>query len=305
MRIVSRCVYFLLFILFIVPWSGAWAKTPVDLELLLAVDVSGSVDPAEAKLQRAGYVSALTSKPVINAIKSGYLRKIAVAYVEWADSHRQHLVAGWTLIDGEKSAQAFADRLDAAPAARGRFTSISAAIDFAMPMFESNAFEGTRRVIDISGDGANNSGAVVTGARDEAIAAGIVINGLPIVNDRPQGFGPQIPNLDLYYRNCVIGGPGAFIVVANDFESFAVAVRKKMILEIAGLTPPRRSRFIRAAERRFNRAAEGRFIRAAERRYVGMQGNRPGTDGKRQAPDCEIGERQLDQRLRNMFFLDN
>lgn len=297
MRIVLPCVYCLLLILFFSPWTGAWAKTPVDLELLLAVDVSGSVDPAEAKLQRAGYVSALTSKPVMNAIKSGYLRRIAVAYVEWADSHRQHVVADWTLIDGEKSAYAFAERLDAAPAARGRFTSISAAIDYAMPMFESNAFEGTRRVIDISGDGANNSGAVVIGARDKAIAAGIVINGLPIVNDRPQGFGPQIPNLDLYYRNCVIGGPGAFIVVANDFGSFAVAVRKKMILEIAGLTPPRAPRFIRATERR--------IIRAAERRYVGMRENRPGMDGKRQAPDCEIGERQLDQRLRNMFFLDN
>lgn len=302
MRIVPRCAWCLcLFLAYGMggPSTEALAKTAVDLELLLAVDVSGSVDPAEAKLQRAGYVSALTSKPVINAIKSGYLRRIAVAYVEWADSHRQHVVAGWTLIDGEKSAYAFAERLDAAPAARGRFTSISAAIDYAMPMFEKNGFEGTRRVIDVSGDGANNSGALVVGARDKAIAAGIVINGLPIVNDRPQGFGPQIPNLDLYYRNCVIGGPGAFIVVANDFESFAVAVRKKMILEIAGLTPPRPARFIRASERRYTRS------HYAQRRYVGMVEDRGSGMTNKQTPDCEIGERQLDQRLRNMFFLDN
>lgn len=257
---------------------------PVDLELLLAVDISGSVDPAEGKLQRTGYVDALSSRPVIAAIKSGVLRRIAVAYVEWADSHRQHLVVDWTLIDSEKSAYAFADKLDAAPISRGRFTSISSMIEYGIPMFDNNEFEGTRRVIDISGDGANNSGMPVIPARDAAVAGGIIINGLPIMNDHPQGFGPQISNLDLYYENCVIGGPGAFIVVARNFHDFATAVRKKMIMEIADALPHRHP-------------APPHFIPVAGRRFS--------VADKRPIPDCNIGERQLDQRLKNMFFLDN
>lgn len=264
--------------------AAAKQLIPVDLELLLAVDISGSVDPAEGKLQRAGYVSALSSRPVIAAIRSGVLRRIAIAYVEWADSHRQHMVVGWTLIDSEKSAYAFADKLDSAPISRGRFTSISSMIEYGVPMFDKNEFEGTRRVIDISGDGANNSGLPIIPARDAAIAAGIIINGLPIMNDHPQGFGPQIPNLDLYYENCVIGGPGAFIVVARSFEDFAVAIRKKMILEIADALPLRN-------------IASPLFIPIAGRRYSIAE--------KRSAPDCSIGERQLDQRLKSMFFLDN
>lgn len=256
------------------------AAVPVDLELVLAVDVSGSVDPTEAKLQRTGYVSALTHKHVLSAIRSGYLGRIAVAYVEWADSHRQSLVVDWTLIDGEKTARAFTEQLDAAPFLRGRFTSISAVIDFALPMFDNNGFEGTRRVIDVSGDGANNSGGLVNAARDAAVRAGVIINGLPIVNERPQRFGPQVANLDLYYRNCVIGGPGAFVVVARDFESFALAVRKKMVLEIAGDVPPRRL---------FMPVAEGQFTAKEPRK----------------APSCDAGERMLDQRLKHFFYLDN
>ena len=256
------------------------ADLPVDLELLLAVDVSGSVDPGEAKLQRAGYVGALTDKRVVSAIKSGIFGRIAVAYVEWADSHLQSTVLGWTLIDGTESAHGFADRLDEAPIMRGRFTSISALIERALPMFADNGFEGTRRVIDISGDGANNTGNMVTVARDVAVRAGIIINGLPIVNDRQQRFGPQIANLDLYYRNCVIGGRGAFLIVAQDFESFAVAIRKKLILEIAGRQPPVRL-----------------LHRVAQRR--------PFPAVRAKSPECDIGERQLDRRLRNMYHLDN
>lgn len=258
----------------------ARADVPVDLELVLGVDVSGSVDPAEGKLQRAGYVSAFSHKAVISAVRSGFLRRIAVTYVEWADSHRQRTVLPWTLIEGEASALAFADKLEQAPIMRGRFTSISALIGYAMPLFENNGFEGTRRVIDISGDGANNSGELVTLARNTAVAAGVIINGLPIVNDRPQQFGPQVPDLDLYYEHCVIGGPGSFFVVAKDFESFAVAVRKKMILEIAGRMP---------SLRLLRRTSSGRWT----------------TRNQRKAPECDIGERQLDQRLRNMMFLDN
>ena len=260
--------------------DGRAAELPVDLELVLAVDVSGSVDPGEAKLQRAGYVGALTDKRVIGAIRSGIFGRIAVAYVEWADSHLQATVTDWTLIDSKESAYAFADRLDQAPIRRGRFTSISALIEYSLPMFENNGFEGTRRVIDISGDGANNTGKPVMLARDNAVAAGVIINGLPIVNDNRQSFGPQIANLDLYYRDCVIGGPGAFLIVADDFESFAVAVRKKLILEIAGRMP---------SMPLLHRAAGKRLKPRAPRK----------------APDCYIGELQLDRRLRNMYHLDN
>lgn len=260
--------------------EGRAADLPVDLELVLAVDVSGSVDPREAKLQRAGYVAALSDKRVIGAVKSGIFGRIAVAYVEWADSHLQTKVIGWTLIDSTESAYAFADRLDGAPIMRGRFTSISAMIEHALPMFADNGFEGTRRVVDISGDGANNTGKMVVIARDRAVRDGVIINGLPIVNDNRQSFGPQIADLDLYYRNCVIGGPGAFLIVAADFDSFAIAVRKKLILEIAGRMPPAPL---------FHRTS----------------GRRPMPGAGRQAPECDIGEQQLDRRLRKMYHLDN
>ncbi len=210
----------------------------VDLELVLMVDVSGSVDDEEAHLQRDGYVNAVTSPQVLIAIRSGRHRRIAVSYVEWAGSSFQDTVIGWTLIDGEASARAFAGKLAALPPGRGPYTSISGAIDFALPLFNGNGFESPRRVIDVSGDGPNNSGRHVTAARDEAVAANVTINGLPIVNDRPGPSGrPTMPNLDLYYRKCVIGGPRSFIVVANDFKSFARVIRRKLILEIAGRPP--------------------------------------------------------------------
>ena len=207
----------------------------VDLELVLAVDISGSVDEVEAKLQRDGYVEALRHPDVLAAISGGVLRRIAVTYVEWSGELQQATVVDWRLIDGKPAAVAFSQEIAAAPFSRGRYTSISQAIRYSLPKFANNGFEGTRRVIDISGDGANNSGGLVPVARDEAVAQGVTINGLPIVNDRPNRFGRQMPDLDLYYRNCVIGGTGAFIVVAQDFEAFARAVRRKLVLEIAAL----------------------------------------------------------------------
>jgi len=218
--------------------AAARAEAPVDLELALAVDVSRSIDADEARLQRDGYVAAFRDPRVIGAIRSGVLGRIAVAYFEWAGSGRVELVVGWTLIDGPDSAHAFADTLDRKFLGSARYTSISGAIDFALPLFD-NGFEGTRRVVDVSGDGPNNRGRLVTSARDTAVAAGITINGLPILDE---GGGPfsryNIPDLDLYYRDCVIGGPGAFLVVAENFTDFARAIRRKMVLEIAAPMSP-------------------------------------------------------------------
>lgn len=211
------------------------AAEPVDLELVLAVDVSGSVDPYEARLQREGYLRALVHPQVIKAITSGERRRIAVTYVEWAGDHFQRTVVDWTIVHDEASARAFASRIAEVPVLTERWTSISGAIDYAMSVFASSPYKGTRRVLDISGDGPNNSGGPVTVARDRAVKQGIVINGLPIVNDRPNPWGMPPPrNLDKYYFENVIGGPGAFIVVAKDFESFADAIRSKLVREIAG-----------------------------------------------------------------------
>jgi hypothetical protein len=213
------------------------ADLPVDLELVLAVDVSGSIDEEEALLQREGYMEALVDSDVISAIKGGAMGRIAVAYVEWSNAEMQRIVVDWRLIDGLASAREFVAALKANPPVRGRFTSISGAIDYAAPMFEANGFEGPRRAIDVSGDGPNNRGRRITDARDDAIARGITVNGLPIVNDRPNFFGRPPPDLDLYYRDCVIGGPGALYVIAKDFQSFANAIRRKLILEISGAEP--------------------------------------------------------------------
>ncbi|BBK38947.1 hypothetical protein STAQ_40250 [Allostella sp. ATCC 35155] len=210
---------------------------PVDLELVLAIDVSGSVDGEEARLQRDGYVTAFRHPEVVAAIRSGMIGRIAVLYVEWAGAHEVHLVLDWQLVSDAPSAAAFAERLAAQPVRRGRRTSIAAAIEFAMPRF-GTGFEGSRRVIDISGDGPNNDGPPVAEVRDRAVAAGIVINGLPIINERQFAWGvPNLRELDLYYRDCVIGGPGSFLVVAEDFATFAAAVKRKLILEIADRRP--------------------------------------------------------------------
>ena len=225
----------------------ARAGTPVDLELALAVDVSRSIDAEKARLQRGGYVQAFRDAGVIDAIGSGMLGRIAVALFEWAGTGHTEVVVGWTLIEDKADAEAFADKLSRRLPSTARRTAISGAIDFALPWFEANTFEGTRRVIDISGDGPNNGGTAVTTARDRAVAAGVTINGLPILDDGGGLFSRfNIADLDLYYRDCVIGGPGAFLVVADSFRDFARAVRRKLILEIAGRTDARKPGFLPA-----------------------------------------------------------
>lgn len=222
-------------------------KTPVDLVLALAVDVSRSIDETEARLQREGYIQAFRDPAVIKAIGSGYLGRVAVGYFEWAGFGYAKIITGWTLIEDAESAHAFSETLQRNPPIPERRTSISGAIDFALPWLDENEFTGTRRVIDISGDGPNNWGELVPVARDRAVRAGVTINGLPIL-DKGGGIYTRynIPNLDLYYRDCVIGGPGAFLVVAADFKDFARAVRRKLILEIAGRAPPQVPRLLRA-----------------------------------------------------------
>ena len=209
---------------------------PVDLELVLAVDVSGSVDEQEARLQREGYIAAIASDRVTEAIGSGAMGRIAVMYMEWSNDNYQRIVVPWTLIDSPMSARVFASALTEADYVSGRWTSISGGIDLAVASFESNGYEGLRRVIDVSGDGYNNSGRPVTAARDDAVRNGIVINGLPILNDRPNPWGGMPPqDLERYYEDFVIGGPGSFVVAARDFEDFGRAVLAKLIREIADL----------------------------------------------------------------------
>jgi len=240
---------------------------PVDLELVIAVDVSGSIDADEARLQRDGYVGAFNDPEVIHAIAGGALGKIAVTYFEWAGASFANTVIDWTLIDSEAGAHAFAARLAKAPIKTELWTSISHAIDYAVPLFADNGFAGTRKAIDISGDGANNQGGLVTTHRDRAVAAGITINGLPIVNQRAGPWGsPQLPDLDLYYAACVIGGRGAFYIVANSFADFARAVRQKLLLEVAGQVPG---------------FGPERVLRAAA------------SEPERKAPPCDAGEKRV------------
>ena len=215
--------------------TTARATEPVDLQLVLAVDVSRSIDEDEARLQREGYRNGVTDPRVIEAIGRGMIGAIAVAYVEWAGFEYQRLVIPWTRIGTAREAHAWADALAEAPRASLSWTSISGAIDFSRRTLADCPFEGTRRVIDVSGDGVNNSGRPADRARDEAVAEGIVINGLPIINDRPTfGRPPPIP-LDQYFQSFVIGGPGSFMIVAEDFDAFGTAVRRKLIREIADL----------------------------------------------------------------------
>lgn len=214
-------------------------EVAVDLELVLAADVSGSMDDQELALQREGYLKALTNPRVIKAIRSGPHRRIAIAFVEWAGPHWQTLVADWTMVYDAASARALADKIAESPVGNESRTSISTAIDFIAPMFRNNGFKGTRRVIDISGDGPNNRGRSVIAARDEALAQGITINGLPIINDRPNPWGgPASRNLDIYYEENVIGGPGAFMIPVTGMRNFAQGILSKLIREIAGRQVP-------------------------------------------------------------------
>jgi Protein of unknown function (DUF1194) len=228
----------LLTAVFTATWSTPVpAADKVDLLLVLASDVSRSVDDPKFRLQRSGYAAAFDNSRVIDAIRSGASRSIAVCFVEWSGVVSQKVVIDWTVIGDEKTAREFGDRLLEAPRSFADRTSISAGIDFSMAQLARAPYEATRRTIDVSGDGTNNSGRDVTLARDEAVAKGVTINGLVILSESPTPWNPEHTNppggLANYYRNNVVGGPGAFVMVAENFSSFGKAIINKLIAEIA------------------------------------------------------------------------
>lgn len=227
-------------------------NTNVDVELVLAVDVSFSMDPDEQALQREGYREALTSPEFLNALRQGMHGKIAVTYVEWAGATDQRVIVPWRLIDGAASAQAVANEIGGKPMRRAYRTSISGALLFAAPLFEQSGYRGIRRVIDVSGDGTNNQGQLVTVAREDVLSRGITINGLPIMLKRPMPGSVDIEDLDIYYEDCVIGGPGAFVVPTRERERFKEAIRTKLVLEVAERTPQPRVVPASAAEPRIS-----------------------------------------------------
>ncbi|MDJ1007220.1 MAG: DUF1194 domain-containing protein [Paracoccaceae bacterium] len=212
--------------------SAPLAAEEVDVELALMVDVSRSMMPRELDIQRRGYAEALRSDEVISAIEGGLIGKIAVTYVEWAGYGANRVIVDWTVIGSRAEAEAVADRLLVETSPSMRRTSISGAINFAREAIRENGYEGLRRVIDISGDGPNNAGPIVTAPRDLAIAEGLVINGLPLMTRDGMGRAWHLDDLDVYYRACVIGGPGAFVIPVLDWSEFALAVRRKLVLEI-------------------------------------------------------------------------
>src|SRR3954452_5553238 len=229
--------------------TGEARSAGVDLEVILAADVSRSIDDAEFDLQRKGYASALTDPRVLTAIRGRSGAAIGVCFIEWSGDEDQQVVVDWSEIRDEEDAGTIATAILAAPRSFMGRTSISAAIDFAMAHFAKSKWQVGRRIIDVSGDGTNNSGRPVTEARDQALAQGVTINGLAIVNDRPNpgyAFHTQPPGgLPEWYRQNVIGGPGAFLRVVDDFHAFADAMTNKLVSEIAAPSPPRETAALR------------------------------------------------------------
>ena len=241
MRRLLRCLLLFVAVLSVSPATRA--AEPVDLLLVLAADVSRSVDAEKFQLQREGYAAAVADRRVLDAIRSGRNGRIAVLFLEWSGLGNQKVVIDWTLIDAPKTAQAFGDRLLESPRSFADRTSISGGIDFAVAQFAHAPFTCERRTIDVSGDGTNNAGRDIALARDEALALGLTINGLVILSERPLPWNPEHTNppggLANYYRENVVGGPGAFVLEAKDFNSFGQAIIKKLIAEIADATPSR------------------------------------------------------------------
>jgi hypothetical protein len=217
--------------------AAAAAAEQVDLLLVLAADVSRSVDNAKFQLQREGYAAAISDPRVLDAIRSGRNGRVGLTFVEWSGAGSQRVLIDWTTIGDAETARGFGDRLLEAPRSFADRTSISGAIEFAMGQLARAPYESARRTIDVSGDGTNNAGRDVTLARDEAVAQGVTINGLVILSETPLAWNPDHTNppggLQNYYRNNVIGGPGAFVLVAENFNSFGQAIVKKMIAEVA------------------------------------------------------------------------
>jgi hypothetical protein len=207
---------------------GAKADGPVDVQLVLAVDTSGSVSPQRFELQKQGYIAAFRDARLLRAIQSGTHQAIAVTMIQWTGPAMQARAVPWLKVRDEPSMHAVAAAIEGTPRLLfGGGTSISGAIDYGVVLLNATPFAGGRRVIDISGDGPNNRGRPATDARDDAVRAGISINGLPILALEPR--------LDQYYWDNVVGGPGAFVIAAESYETFAEAVLKKLIVEIAGL----------------------------------------------------------------------
>jgi hypothetical protein len=227
----------------------AYAAEQVDLLLVLSSDVSRSVDHPKFLLQREGYAAAISDPQVLDAIKSGPHQRIALCFVEWSGFGAQKLVIDWSLIDGPDAARKFGDQLLELPRSFADRTSISGGIEFAAAQLEHTPYEAARRTIDVSGDGTNNAGRDVKLARDEALAKGTVINGLVILSDRPVPWNAEHTNppggLDRYYQDNVVGGPGAFVLIAQNFNSFGRAIIKKLIAEIAFLPSSSSSRVVR------------------------------------------------------------
>jgi hypothetical protein len=212
--------------------AGSLTAEEVDVELALMVDVSRSMQPRELDIQRRGYAEALRSEEVISAIEAGLIGTIAVTYVEWAGYGFEREIVPWTKVSNRLEAEAVAAALSRDIPRSMQRTSISSAIRYAHQSINGNVFEGLRKVIDISGDGPNNAGPIVTRARDAALAEGIVINGLPLMTRDGAGLAWHLDDLDTYYRACVIGGPGAFVIPVLDWSEFALAVRRKLVLEL-------------------------------------------------------------------------
>jgi hypothetical protein len=220
----------------VVDQTASISQIEVDVELVLAVDVSFSMDLEEQNVQRAGYLAALRSPEFIDAVRNGALGKVAITYVEWGGEEYQDVVVPWGVIENEADAKAFADALEGKPLQKLPRTSISAAIEFSAFLIRSNPYKGLRQVIDVSGDGMNNAGKPVTQARDWAAERGIVINGLPLLMQR-ETSGTDHERLDAYYQQCVITGPGAFVIPVKSTGEFNTAIRTKIIREIAAVQP--------------------------------------------------------------------
>lgn len=251
--------------------GAAFANEPVDVELVLAVDVSLSMSPDELVIQRDGYAAALTDRAVLDAIAAGAHGRIAVVYVEWAGTSMQQVVVPWSVIATHEDAKAFVSRMTATPPRSARRTSISAALAFAGSLFQESGYRGMKRVIDISGDGPNNQGDKVDETRDRIAASGITINGLPLMTNSGYSSGYDITDLDSYYSDCVIAGPGAFMIPVNGWSQFPEAIRRKLVLELADAGHP-----LRAAME-------------AQMPPVILAGDGPKTD-------CQIGEKMWNNR---------
>ena len=248
------------------------AAEEVDVELVIAVDVSRSMTEGELRIQRRGYAEALRSEAVARAVENTLTGKVAITYVEWGGINWQRVIVDWHIVENGQDLATFAQKIALTVDTGMRRTSISGAIADAAARIERNDIRSLRRVIDISGDGPNNSGPPVTGARDAAVAMGITINGLPLMTREGLGARFHLEDLDEYYHHCVIGGPGSFMVVANTFADFARAIRKKLILEIADARPP---------------APQERIVLAA------------GPAAPRETPPCDIGEQRVQWLLEN------